>query len=70
MKSIRLLAALLVATVPWNLAAETFRFTYQQGEQYRIVSTVDQEVWVNGVYSHAATILNRIAWGGWDTICW
>ncbi|MFP4377506.1 MAG: OmpA family protein, partial [Spirochaetales bacterium] len=38
----------------------TFEFQYGEGDQYRIVSTVAQDVWVNGLYSHSATILNRI----------
>ena len=42
-------------------AAQTFRFLYEEGEQYRILSTVEQDVWVNGDYSHHATILNRIS---------
>ena len=41
--------------------AETFRFQYSEGEQYRIVSQVDQEVIINGNFSHRADILNRIA---------
>ena len=42
-------------------SAETFRFQYAEGEQYRIVSQVDQEVFINGNFSHRADILNRIA---------
>ncbi len=43
------------------VAAEPIRFFYQEGEQYRVLSTVEQDVWVNGAYSHSATILNRIS---------
>lgn len=39
--------------------AREFRFSYAEGEQYRIISTVEQDVRINGVYSHSATILNR-----------
>ena len=52
---------LLVTAVPALTAAEPFRFLYQEGEQYRVLSTVEQDVWVNGAYSHYATILNRIS---------
>ncbi len=38
-----------------------FRYRYREGERYRILSTVDQEVRINGRYSHDARILNRIA---------
>lgn len=40
---------------------QVFRFSYEQGEQYRILSTVEQDVRVNGIFSHHATIFNRIA---------
>lgn len=41
--------------------AHQFRFRYRDGEKYRILSTVDQYVYVNGIFSHRASILNRIA---------
>ncbi len=40
---------------------ELFQFRYREGEQYRILSQVDQVVSVNGMYSHRADILNRIS---------
>ncbi len=43
------------------LQAKELRFQYAEGEQYRILSNVDEEVYVNGVFSHRADILNRIA---------
>ncbi|MCA1753629.1 MAG: OmpA family protein [Spirochaeta sp.] len=53
-------AALLLngAYVYANDAYE-FRFNYREGDQYRILSTVQQNVRINGVYSHSATILNK-----------
>jgi len=39
--------------------AYEFRFNYIEGDQYRILSTVQQNVRINGVYSHSATILNK-----------
>lgn len=52
--------ALLLCVLP-AVAADTFRFYYEEGEQYRVLSRVEQDVWLNGRYSHHATIYNRIA---------
>lgn len=43
------------------LPGETFRFLHETGDQYRIVTTVDEDVYINGRFSHKADILNRIA---------
>lgn len=43
-----------------SLSAETFRFRYQAGQQYRIVSEVRQTVSLNGIVDHEANQLNRI----------
>lgn len=51
----------LVTAVPAAAEPFTFDYEYVAGEQYRILSTVEQDVSVNGIYSHHATILNRIA---------
>lgn len=44
-----------------TLYAETFKFSYESGDKYRILSRVDENVYVNGVYSHRADILNKIS---------
>jgi len=41
--------------------SETFRFNFTKGEKYRIVTTVDEKVFVNGEFSHASNFLNKIA---------
>jgi outer membrane protein OmpA-like peptidoglycan-associated protein len=41
--------------------AEEFRFQYAKGDKYRILSTVDERVYVNKTLSHTAEILNKIA---------
>ncbi len=41
-------------------AQQLFRFEYREGEQYRILSTVDQNVFIDGVFSHRNSALNRI----------
>jgi len=39
---------------------EVFEFKHSPGSRYRILSVVDESVFVNGVLSHHAEILNRI----------
>ncbi len=45
----------------FTLGAETFEFKYWEGEKYRILSEVEEDVLVNDRYSHTASILNKIA---------
>ena len=42
-------------------ASFDFAFQYAEGDQYRILSRVDQTVRMNGRFSHTAEMLNRIA---------
>ena len=42
------------------LWAETFRFQYREGERYRILSEIEQDVHVNREFHHSAELLNRI----------
>ena len=51
----------LLSTAALVHTEELFRFTYREGEQYRILSNVDQTVTVDGTFSHRANMLNRIA---------
>jgi outer membrane protein OmpA-like peptidoglycan-associated protein len=53
-------AAVFVATAVPSMAEE-FRFSYATGDRYRILSQVDESVFVNGLYSHTADILNKIS---------
>ena len=41
--------------------AVELRYAYEKGEQYRLVTRVNERVLVNGGFSHQADILNRIA---------
>jgi outer membrane protein OmpA-like peptidoglycan-associated protein len=41
--------------------ATELRYAYENGDQYRLVTRVDEQVIVNGRFSHRADILNRIA---------
>ncbi len=51
----------LIATPSWSQQRIRLEFAYEAGEQYRILSTVEQDVWMNGAHSHRSTILNRIS---------
>ncbi len=44
-----------------SLYAEVFRYKYNQGEKYKIVSVVDESVYIDGIFSHKARILNKIS---------
>jgi hypothetical protein len=53
-------AAILLAPAAAASAAE-LRYAYEKGEQYRLVTRVNERVLINGQHSHQADILNRIA---------
>lgn len=44
-----------------TLYAEKFEFKYNKGDSYRILSTVHENVFVNGNLNHQAEIINRIS---------
>jgi len=53
--------AILLFIVSAGLNAEEFVYKYHAGDRYRILSTVQQDVFMNNRYHHSAEILNRIA---------
>lgn len=55
------LCAIFVLMPVMTLSAEQFRFKYNKGEKYRILSTVEETVHVNGVFSNMSEIINRIS---------
>jgi len=55
------LLLLLTALHPFNAQCDTFEYKHIKGARYRILSIVDEAVFFNGVLSHRAEILNRIA---------
>lgn len=58
----RLIAIVVViALCAGTAVAEKFEHRFSQGDQFRILSKVDEDVYVNRRYSHSAQILNRIA---------
>lgn len=42
-------------------AAVKFEFKYTKGDRYRILSTVDEDVYVNRALDHHAVIVNRVS---------
>lgn len=58
-KRIFLLISFTLLTI-LTLYSETFKFSYEADERYRILSRVDEYVYINSKYSHRADILNKI----------
>ncbi|MBN2051456.1 MAG: OmpA family protein, partial [Spirochaetales bacterium] len=58
---LRLLSLVFIFAAAFSLRAEQFRFSHTAGDQYRIVTSVEEDVFINGMYSHSADILNRVA---------
>ncbi|MBI9101157.1 MAG: OmpA family protein [Spirochaetales bacterium] len=52
---------ILVSGMQIAFSGEIFRFQYTTGDRFRILSEVNEDVYINGFYSHSAEILNRIA---------
>ena len=44
-----------------NSEAKTLRFKYKKGDNYRVLSTVNETVKVNGRFNHRAEIVNRVS---------
>ena len=57
-RTILVLSALLSAAA---VSSEEFAFRYSEGSRYRILSTVDEAVYINGMFSHQADIMNKIS---------
>jgi outer membrane protein OmpA-like peptidoglycan-associated protein len=45
----------------FSLEAQDFRYKHHEGDKYRIISTVNEDVYIDRRLSHSAEILNRIA---------
>jgi outer membrane protein OmpA-like peptidoglycan-associated protein len=45
----------------YPLAAEDFFYKHREGDRYRILSTINEDVYVDSVHNHRTEILNRIA---------
>jgi len=51
----------LLSLVPQRAAGEVFEYKHNTGDRYRVISIVNEEVFVDKKISHRAEILNRIA---------
>ena len=56
-----LLIALLTVLAMLPATAERFQYKYIEGESYRILSSVQENVFFNGYFSHYAEVVNRIS---------
>ena len=45
-----------------SLFAEEFVYRYEVGDRYKVLSTVKEDVLVNGIFNHYAEIVNRISY--------
>jgi outer membrane protein OmpA-like peptidoglycan-associated protein len=54
-------SGLLLLLFSGMLCAETFSYKFVAGDKYHILSTVDEDVYINGKFDHRSRILNRIA---------
>jgi len=45
----------------FSLEAEDFQYKHQEGDKYRIISTVNEDVYIDRRLNHRAEILNRIS---------
>jgi outer membrane protein OmpA-like peptidoglycan-associated protein len=61
LKRISCLTVLVFFLQPGGFRAEEFLYKHQEGDKYRILSTVEEDVFLNRRLSHSAEILNRIA---------
>jgi outer membrane protein OmpA-like peptidoglycan-associated protein len=58
-KRLFFLPALLVCL--FSLGAQDFQYKHHEGDRYRIISTVNEDVYIDRRLNHRAEILNRIA---------
>ncbi len=63
MRGVRRTVLLLAVMVllPAGVGAKEFTFEYKPGLQYKILSQVEEKVYMNGRFNHEADILNRIS---------
>lgn len=59
MKKSLILICLFIISV--SLYSEVFTYKYNQGEKYKIVSVVDENIYLDGIFHHQARILNKIS---------
>ena len=55
------LSSLFAQRLETDIPAKTFQFKFKKNDQSRILSTVQEDVYLNGRFNHTAVILNRIS---------
>ena len=55
------LSSLFAQRLETDIPAKTFQFKFKKNDQSRILSTVHEDVYLNGQFNHTAVILNRIS---------
>ncbi|NLK46699.1 MAG: OmpA family protein [Treponema sp.] len=60
-KSKQIICFFLFFSVFMIANAERFTFKYNEGDSYRVLSSVHENVYFNGLFSHHAEIVNRIS---------
>ena len=51
----------LIFFITLPIFSESFKFSYSINEKYKIISSVKEDVYINGIFSHSADILNKIS---------
>jgi len=57
----KILVIIIIFIISTSTYAEVFTYKYNQGEKYKIVSIVDENVYLDGIFHHQARILNKIS---------
>ena len=60
-KKSMLFTVILAVAAAAVVHSETFEFNYATGNKYRILSVVEEDVYINRRFSHRARILNRVS---------
>lgn len=56
-----LICAVFVGVAFFSAGAEEFKFKFNKGDKYKILSTVKEDLFINGQYDHYSEIVNRIS---------
>jgi len=57
----RLIFSIILPLGLFSLNAQDFRYKHHEGDKYRVISTVNEDVYIDRRLNHRAEILNRIA---------
>jgi outer membrane protein OmpA-like peptidoglycan-associated protein len=57
----KIFIVLFTFSISLALHSEVFTYKYNNGEKYKIVSIVDENIYLNGIFHHQARILNKIS---------